>query len=153
MLKQITKRILLALPMLIVVSLIFSFSAADGQQSGSLSLAIAEWVSDVLDVIGINVSASVLHLPIRKFAHMSEYALLAITAMWAFYGMNKRYIIAFVVSVLFAVSDELHQLYVPDRAGTFVDVFIDAAGMCIGLIFYKVISRVRVIKSEKCELK
>lgn len=145
-LKTIIKRILLALPMLIVMIIIFGFSGADGQQSGSLSLAIAKEISNVLNKIGLEVSPTTLHLPIRKLAHMSEYALLFITAMWAFTGIAKRYLWAFMLSVLFAISDEAHQLFVPERAGSIVDVLIDTVGIIIGMSVYWVILRIKVAK-------
>lgn len=143
MFKLVMKRILLAIPMLIVMYIIFGFSGADGAQSGSFSLMISEWVSDVLDAIDIDVSASELHLPIRKLAHMSEYACLAITAMWAFMGVKKRYIFVFVFCVVYAITDEIHQLYVPGRAGSPVDVMIDTVGVAIGLLVYWVAVRLR----------
>lgn len=138
MLKTIIKRILLAIPMLIVMFIIFGFSGADGLESGSLSYAIAIWVSDVFDAIGVELSAEELHLPIRKLAHMSEYALLFITSMWALLGIKKRYLFAACISVMFAISDEIHQLFVPGRAGSAVDVLIDSVGVGIGMLVYRI---------------
>ena len=137
------KRIMVSIPMLLVMIIIYIFSAGTGEESGSLSLSIAEWVSDTFLHIEISIEPEVLHLPIRKIAHMTEYAILAITAMWAFYDLKKRYVIAFLVSVLYAMTDEGHQLFVDGRAGSAVDVLIDSVGVFLGLVLYKVIVMIR----------
>ena len=41
--------------------------------------------------------------------------------------------VAFVVGVLYAVTDELHQMLVPGRQGSLRDVLIDAAGVLAGV--------------------
>ncbi len=137
------KRILAVIPMLVVMIIIYRFSAGTGEESGSLSLSIAEWVSNTFSNIGISIEPETLHLPIRKLAHMTEYAILAITAMWAFYGIKKRYVIAFVVSVFYAMTDECHQFFVDGRAASVVDVMIDSVGAFLGLVVYKVIVMIR----------
>ena len=141
-------RILRTIPMLAMMIIIYSFSAGTGEESGSLSLAIAQWVSKMLEKVNIDVSAQVLHLPIRKLAHMSEYAVLAITVMWAVYGVKRRYLVALVVSVLYAISDECHQLFVSGRAGTPVDVLIDSAGVIVGLVVYRIVSGIANYKRQ-----
>ena len=70
---------------------------------------------------------------------MSEYALLFITSMWALSGIKKRYLFAACISVLFAISDEIHQLFVPGRAGSAVDVLIDSVGVGIGVLVYRIL--------------
>lgn len=132
----IYKRILACIPMFIMMIVIFGFSAGTGEESGSLSLEISRFASNALEKINIEISAEALQLPIRKLAHMSEYAVLAITVMWAFYGTAKRYGIAFILSVLYAVTDELHQLTVAGRCGSIIDVGIDTFGVILGLILY-----------------
>lgn len=133
------KRFIATIPMFVMMIIIFIFSSETGEESGSLSLKLAGWVSDIIGKFGGAASAEALQLPIRKMAHMTEYALLAITAMWAFWGCKKRYIIAFVVAVIYAVLDELHQVFVPGRDGNVIDVLIDSGGGMLGLILYKVI--------------
>ena len=41
--------------------------------------------------------------------------------------------LAFLLTMLYAVSDEYHQTFVPGRSGNLVDVLIDAAGAALGL--------------------
>jgi len=73
---------------------------------------------------------------LRKLAHITEYGILTFLA-WrvASDGGDKksvRYlIIAVIFSVLYAVSDEYHQLFVHGRVGSPVDVMIDSVGVAI----------------------
>jgi VanZ family protein len=65
---------------------------------------------------------------VRKGAHVSEYAVLFLLTRQA---AAKSNIIAFVITVLYACSDEWHQSYVAGRTGTPYDVLIDSIGPTI----------------------
>lgn len=41
---------------------------------------------------------------------------------------------AFVIAVLYACSDEIHQLFIDGRAGQVADVLVDASGAAIGCL-------------------
>ena len=79
---------------------------------------------------------------IRKGAHVSEYAVLAWLAWRVFLGVRhstkapqplRAALLAWGLSVMYAVSDEWHQTFVPTRVGTPWDVLIDAAGAALGM--------------------
>ena len=83
----------------------------------------------------------VLNFIFFKMLHVMEYALLFSLLLRAVYLNNKTrkmqlslFIIAFVLTVLYACSDEIHQLFVPTRQGTVRDVFIDSLG-ALGMWF------------------
>jgi VanZ family protein len=67
---------------------------------------------------------------LRKGAHMTEYAILALLLFRAL-GSELP---AFLFGLAYAVSDEIHQLFVSGRHGSPVDVAIDAAGLLLGLL-------------------
>ena len=73
-------------------------------------------------------------LLLKKGAHMAGYAVLMVL-WWRVLGLccSKRLALglAVLLSVLYAVSDEVHQLYVPGRHGSGWDVGIDACGALI----------------------
>ena len=51
--------------------------------------------------------------------------------------------LALLIGILYAVSDEFHQLFVPGRAGQFRDVLVDGAGTVLGVLLASiVISRI-----------
>lgn len=73
----------------------------------------------------------------RKIAHLSEYALLAYLIARGFnYHSQKYYIYSAALSILYAFSDEMHQLGVWGRQGSPRDILIDTIGVLIGLIIY-----------------
>jgi VanZ family protein len=80
-----------------------------------------------------------LDLILKKVAHVMEYGILAFL-LWRALSREldtlswSALVIAFLVSVLYAASDEYHQTFVPGRNGTPVDVSIDAVGALIALL-------------------
>lgn len=77
-------------------------------------------------------------LILRKIAHMSEYFILAVLLYRAFKGTFNlpAFYLTFwtlFLSFLYAVSDEIHQAFVPTRGPSAKDVFIDSLGI---LAFY-----------------
>ena len=79
---------------------------------------------------------------LRKLAHMFEFGMLCFLFFRILKSIEKRHIYwdlfwAVVFSILYACSDEYHQLMIPGRIGTYRDVLIDTAGILISawLIF------------------
>jgi VanZ family protein len=70
---------------------------------------------------------------LRKGAHMTEYAILAVLLARA----TTSYLWAFPLTVAYAASDEVHQLFVRGRHGSPIDVGIDAIGALIGLAVWR----------------
>lgn len=76
-----------------------------------------------------------LNILISKFAHISEYAVLMFLLTRALKIYNPQISlqsllrIAFLIAILYAISDEYHQLFVYGREGTFRDVTIDSIGI------------------------
>ena len=76
-----------------------------------------------------------LNFFVFKTLHLCEYALLFVLWFRAFnYDAKhneekKRFWGAFLLSFVWAVLDEVHQLFVPTRQGTIRDILIDSMGM------------------------
>jgi VanZ family protein len=77
---------------------------------------------------------------LRKCAHATEYAVLTLLWARALAGLVPRTRtgllapgVAAAVALVWAVSDEWHQTFVPGRVGSPRDVAIDAAGIAIAL--------------------
>ena len=72
-------------------------------------------------------------LVLRKIGHAAEFALLgallerALARPWT----------AFALGVAYAVSDEVHQHFVPGRVGAWYDVLIDAVGVAVGILLWR----------------
>lgn len=107
-----TRRLLTAwLPVVAWAAVIFALSSIP-----SLSSGLGTW--DLL---------------LRKGAHLTEYAILAVLLRRAI----GRAAPAFGLGVLYAASDELHQRFVHGRHASPVDVGIDALGLGLGLLAYR----------------
>jgi VanZ family protein len=87
---------------------------------------------------------------IRKCAHLTEYAVLALL-LWR--GLRKpvrkdprpwRWAdagLAILFVALYAASDEIHQVFVPNREGRVADVLIDTSGAVAGMFLLWAIGR------------
>ena len=83
-----------------------------------------------------------LNVPLRKVAHASVYFVLAIFVMYALRAtssfFDKKTIVAvfltLLLCILYAFSDEYHQMFVMGRTGQFMDVVIDTVGSIVGVI-------------------
>ena len=89
----------------------------------------------------IDLPESWLETLVGKGGHVLGYAGLSLLwwrALAARWGRHDRRAVAlaFLLTVLYAVSDEYHQTFVPGRSGSPVDVLIDAAGA--GLVLWPV---------------
>ncbi len=74
---------------------------------------------------------------LKKGGHALGYAFLAISYYYALPSRLQsgyRIGIAFIMAVLFALSDEFHQSFVQGRSSSLTDVFIDAAGAAFALL-------------------
>ena len=72
-------------------------------------------------------------LLLRKLAHAAEYAILGALLLRAL----RRELPALAAGVAYAVSDEVHQHFVPGRRGAPLDVLIDAVGVVVGILAWR----------------
>jgi VanZ family protein len=68
-------------------------------------------------------------LLLRKLAHATEYAILGFLVLRAL--SNER--AALLLGVAYAVTDELHQHFVPGRVASPLDVLVDTVGVALGV--------------------
>ncbi len=139
---------------------IFGFSKQTGSESDGLSHKTAQVIIETTNNLHItSIDADNMEnyiekkqFPIRKIAHMSEYALLAFLVYIAFLvdGLIfvKRWFDTLILTVCFACTDEFHQLFVPGRSGRVFDVCVDTTGCLIALIICFLIHKKRM-KNKK----
>ena len=86
---------------------------------------------------------------IRKVAHFTEYAVLGILSYIAFLLHKKKKIVlsATTLCILYAISDEIHQLFVKGRACRWYDVLIDTAGAMVGILI--IITLFKILKRRR----
>jgi len=78
-------------------------------------------------------------LVLRKAAHAVEFAVLGALLLRAL--GSERAALALAFGIAYAASDELHQLFVPGRRGSVLDVLIDAVGVALGVALWRRLSR------------
>ena len=144
MMKDKTKQYLSWLAMILWMVVVFLFSAQTDRQSGNLSGGIVRWFVALIyrgfDNFSMERQTAILeswHLLIRKGAHFSEYAVLAMLIANALRSCGKlRWFLPVVISALYAVTDEIHQYFVPGRACRLLDVGIDTCGAIFGVAVF-----------------
>lgn len=134
------KKVLKLMLLVFWLILIFMLSAQPAVESEVTSNAVADliyrfyallWGSDTMD-IALFMERYVP--PIRKLAHFTEFAVLGILFYLNFreYGRHPfRY--ALICSLVYAISDEIHQLFVINRHCSAVDMLIDGCGAFAGI--------------------
>ena len=141
---------------------IFLFSSQNGQLSSDVSEGFAARLfsiiypsfRDMSDLEKLTFLETVM-LPIRKLAHFTLYFVLGFLSSLLFvtikkYGIYIKGIISWGFCVLYAVSDEIHQYFVPDRACAFRDVLIDSSGALLSVtIFVALICSIKRFRKYK----
>ena len=129
------KRLVLAWTLLILWMLfIFIMSSFNGVMSSNQSGSIATLIYNIFNISDTEKVSFI----VRKCAHVSEFFILGILVinLISKYNVKYSYLISFIVCVLYASSDEFHQLFVPGRSGQVTDIFIDMIGVVLGLSIY-----------------
>ena len=124
------------------MAIIFILSHQPASVSSDLSSGITRFllglVGDILP--GSDAGVEQLHTLVRKNAHFIAYFILGIllvNALGRWEDLQVRHLrVSFVVAVLYAASDEFHQLFIEGRSGEFRDVVIDSAGAATGILLY-----------------
>ncbi|MCP4415806.1 MAG: hypothetical protein GY805_04240 [Chloroflexi bacterium] len=86
-----------------------------------------------------NFGFGFLDIGLKKGGHFLGYALLALCGMRALLDWKRPYLTTLVVVLLYALSDEFHQTFIPGRNGALADIFIDMSGalLCLFLLYQR----------------
>ena len=152
----------------VCVILIFSFSSDTGSESSALSMKIVAAIREYL--FGMEVS----EILVRKAAHIIEFSILSVLTFLSFYCTNKISVetsyaesamkilksdnemnigMAMWFSVLVAIFDEYHQLFVYGRSGSIADVGIDCIGIVVMLLMIRIIFSIHLRRIGKEEVR
>lgn len=130
------------IPVLIWMGVIFYLSHQPASESSELSASLAATILYMIEVI-IPVDPDYFHHFVRKSAHFFAYFILGILVVNAFRVYNFKYAAySLFICVLYAISDEVHQLFIPGRSGELRDVLIDGTGAFVGIGVYFLIKKV-----------
>lgn len=147
------KKIISIILLVLWMCLIFYFSHQPSYTSDKTSNGVIDKLINIVEKVSkyefneeeLNIINKSLVFPVRKSAHFIIYLILGIL----FYNlirlyMNKNFrilIISILMCVIYACSDEIHQLFIFGRSGEIRDVLIDFIGSLLGVMitykFYK----------------
>lgn len=161
----VTIAIILAVAVFINMALIFFFSAESKEASGDRSTGIVEKIVHLLhpDYDSLNWSTRMeimasTHRLVRKLAHFAEFGLLGFLSAWLVAYVNRRkkwirawleWLIPIVFCLLYAISDEVHQIF-SNRGASAKDVLIDFAGAVTGILLLRaILGTVRAAKRRR----
>ncbi len=128
--KKIVKLLLIVIWLLVI----FLFSNQDGSTSTSLT-------NGILEKYLFFVDSDIFFMIIRKMAHITEYFILGILVLNFINELkiDKKIVVSILICFILASFDELHQLFIPDRTGCLLDVFIDMIGASLGILILSLI--------------
>ncbi|MBO5260649.1 MAG: VanZ family protein [Coprococcus sp.] len=141
------KEWLYAIPAALWMMVIFYMSSRTGNDSSAISNPITDFIVGLVQQIRrdpvpvVDNMTAVVEVMVRKGAHMAEYGILFALLYLAVKKIAGKttdvyaYVWSLVITFAYACSDELHQLFVADRAGKGSDVIIDIAGAVLVLLF------------------
>ncbi len=124
---------------------IFLLSAQNSKESSDLS---GSFVTALLEWLNISIDEGTL----RSMAHCLEFmglSVLIFNAVYATWETMLVPIFAFGGTVLYAVTDEIHQIFVPGRAFQFSDILVDGTGALIGVFVSFIILKIILLIKKR----
>lgn len=120
---------------IVCMGVIFYFSSRTADESSAQSDTVLNWL---ISIFGDNKFTTFI---VRKSAHCLEFTGLCVlfNCAWYFTLNRKAPLIAILCSSLYAVSDEIHQLFVEGRSCEIGDWAIDTFGAVLGTIGFLIL--------------
>ena len=143
--KLYVKRTIFFVLTIIIFITIFIFSNENGEKSTATSKGFTEKVVNMIPIVKKMEKSKKeqlignLQFGIRKTAHFTIYAMAGINIMGflcTYEQINKKEKVKItgIVGMLYAISDEIHQMYSAGRSASIIDVGIDTLGILFGAI-------------------
>jgi VanZ family protein len=122
------------LPVVICAACMFTLST-DSFSAGHTGGMIIPILHRLLPGAGQATLEEIHHL-IRKSAHLTEYGIFSLLTFRAVRGPRlgwtlKWALLAVAIAAAYGASDETHQIFVPSRGPSVVDVMIDTTGAAL----------------------
>ena len=132
-------RIVFTLALIGCIAFIFSNSMAVAEVSSLSSGRVLRWLQRILKALGAPGLANRLTMHIvRKMAHFCEYMLEGFLLMLCMRVYTRNYVwhisVPMLGGVLTAMTDETIQLFSPGRSSQVTDVWLDSAGVLVGIL-------------------
>lgn len=136
------KKYIKATLLIALMILIFYLSSQVADESSTTSSVFVEMFFNIYKQLfngSLNLEefSVIFTTPIRKLAHFSEFALLGMLSYLNIieYTSKRTIGLSIILSFIYSITDEVHQYFVPGRYCSIIDIFIDACGAIVGIIF------------------
>ena len=135
--------------------LIFILSSQVAEESNQLSTGISEIVENTVGLIAPDASFETINFNylVRKGAHFLAYFILGILITIAFKSSGAhRFHNLFIVllfCIIYAASDEVHQMFVAGRGPRISDIYIDSVGAMAGITVYLLAVKLIYLKKQR----
>lgn len=132
-----------AIALVAVLITIFILSAQNGEKSSSTSGFFTELIEAIF---GQPADEAI----IRTLAHFCEYAGLGFLMCNFLFALKDKLkpILSILLSCAYALTDEIHQYFVPERACQLSDFAVDSAGIVLGVTVFCILNTI-IIKYKK----
>lgn len=134
--------------LLLWMTVIFMFSSSGSVKSNDTSGKVISSAISVKDKVTNNETkpetkkkiVKKLNYSVRKSAHVFEYFVLGVLALNIFdaFNVKRKVLFAIILCVLYAASDEFHQLFT-GRTASVTDVLLDSAASIVGIYLLSLI--------------
>ena len=153
-------KIVLWVLVLFIACLIFSFSSQPAKKSDSVSKGITRKIVDTLPQTKHKTEqqkqkiVNKINHYVRKLAHFTAFFFFGLFLLCAMlltysnkYSAIKIILMSAIIALLYAISDEIHQMFVPERGPQVKDVLIDFSGSALS--FFVVMITKKIISMFK----
>lgn len=141
------KRICFGFAVIIWMGVIFYFSSQNGEQSSQLSDGITVQIVRIFrsdfNYLSYEEQVNLLNIfsfLVRKSAHFIEYMILGFLMTGFFNTFHwKKWIFittTWISGTVYAISDEVHQMFLDGRTPKVMDVCIDSSGVIFGILAF-----------------
>lgn len=140
---------------IVVMVFIFMQSALPANLSQEESGRIVNWIVAMLQGV-CPVERDTVSFIVRKCAHFTEYMVLGLCLAPAVKEwmdsekvdlekefLKKALLAAWLTGTLYAVTDEVHQYFVPGRSCELRDMMIDSSGVLTGLLLGLLVTKIK----------
>ena len=109
-------------------------AAVSELESDSIVSRLAEW---------LQMDVNLVSFVVRKSAHFTEFLILGVSLFLTVLDLRKwpSFWIPWAIGAAYAVSDEVHQHFVPGRSCEVRDMVIDACGVLVGVAICRWMAR------------
>lgn len=138
--------------------MIFIFSQQEAVKSQKTSESFTKKVLSIsksfkeLPEIKQNIVVEKVQFSVRKAAHFSIYTLLGISLLSAMLLTFKKrflWLYSYIIATVYAICDEIHQLFIMGRSCQVGDMFIDSMGALSGILIVLIITTLYKNKKAK----